>query len=108
MVMAAALAALTLAAPPSPPFTRAATTSCLLRLPHAVAGLPPATAPPMLFVYALERDAISSWNPTTERRPRPHTQLGAWYGDEGTIFTFFASVADARASAKSLSGLYGG
>ena len=64
-----------------PLYTRAATQSCLTALPNAVAGLPPATppVPPALFVYALERDDISTGG-LGQPRPRAHKQLGAWYG----------------------------
>jgi hypothetical protein len=93
---------------PPPVSTRAATRACLLQRQDAIAGLPPAVAPHVLFVYPLRRDDISSWNVTATRQPRRHTQLGAWYGDEGTILSFFASVADARASQHALAGLYGG
>ena len=94
-----------------PIYTPAATQACLTRLPNAVAGLPPATppVPPALFVDALAHDAISTGG--LGPRPRPHRQLGVWYGAgayEGVILSFFKSVSDARASSKALAGLYGG
>jgi hypothetical protein len=83
-----------------------------MALPNAVGGLPPTTppVPPALFVYALTRNDVSTWG-TAQPRQRAHRQLGAWYGDgryEGIILSFFKSVADARASSKSLVWLYGG
>lgn len=101
----------TASAVPAPPYTLAATQSCLTKLPNAVAGLPPTKppVPPALFVYALAHDAESTWG--FGRRPRPHKQLGAWYGDgryQGIILSFFKSVPDARASLKYLASLYGG
>jgi hypothetical protein len=94
-------------------YTRAATQSCLTRLPNAVAGLPPATPPlsPVLFVYALDHDDVSTSLGFGQPRPRVHTQLGAWYGDgryEGIILSFFKSVPAAGVSLKSLAWLYGG
>lgn len=93
-------------------FTLSATQSCLMALPNAVAGLPPATppVPPALFVYALAGHDVS----TSEGfgpRPRAHMQLGVWYGDgsyQGIILSFFKSVDDARSSIKTLAWLYGG
>ena len=96
----------------APPYTRPATRLCLLALPNAVAGLPPATppVPPALFVYSLKRDDVSTGGPG-QTRPRLHTQLGAWFGHrryEGIILSFFKSVPAARASRGSLAWLYGG
>lgn len=111
VALAAAVATIAFAAPPSPPpFARAATESCLLRLPHTVEGLPPARppTPPLLFVKALRRDAISTWNPAAAGRPRRHTQLGVWSGNDGIILSFFKDAADALVSRKPLGGLYGG
>lgn len=73
--------------------------------------MPPArpSVPPALFVYALARDDLSTWG--VGQRPRAHKQLGAWYGDrgyQGIILSFFKRVPDARASLRSLTGLYGG
>jgi hypothetical protein len=94
-----------------PPYTRAATQSCLTALPNSITGLPPATppVPPALFVDALSRDDLSTGG--IGPRPRAHAQLGAWYGDrnyEGIILSFFGSSPDARASLKTLASLYGG
>jgi hypothetical protein len=99
------------AAQKEPVYTRAATQSCLTRLPNTIAGLPPARppAPPALFVYAPAHDVISTGG--VGPRPRAHKQLGAWYGEEtyeGIILSFFKSVHDARASLKTLAWLYGG
>lgn len=82
-----------------------------MRHAHAVAGLPPAMppAPPVLFVYALAHEAVSTGG--FGRRPRAHKQLGVWYRKrsyEGVILSFFKSVPDARASFKTLAWLYGG
>jgi hypothetical protein len=95
----------------APAYTRAATESCLARLPDAVVGLPPASppVPPVLFVSPLAHEDWSTWG-TGVRRPRPHTQLGVWQGArryEGIILSFFASVADARATRTSRGTLYG-
>ena len=95
----------------APPYTRAATQSCLTSLPNSIAGLPPATPPvlPALFVYALTRDDLSTGG--IGPRARAHTQLGAWYGHRsyaGIILSFFRSGPDARASLKTLASLYGG
>lgn len=93
---ACALAATARAAPH--PYTRAATQSCLTRLPDVVAGLPPATPPepPALFVDAL----------AGQRR------LGAWYAHGrtyvGMTVSFFATAPAARASFKSVASPYGG
>jgi hypothetical protein len=100
------------AAAQAPLYTLAATQSCLTGLPNAVAGLPAARppVPPALFVYALARDDVSTWEGVGPR-PRAHKQLGAWYGDgryQGIILSFFKSTPDARASLKSLAWLYGG
>ena len=78
---------------------------------HAVAGLPPArpSRPPVLFVYALTHDDVST--DESPGRPRAHNQLGAWYGKrsyEGIVLSFFRKVPDARASFKTLAWLYGG
>jgi hypothetical protein len=83
-----------------------------MRHARAVAGLPPAMppVPPVLFVYALARDDVSTAEGEGPR-PRAHRQLGAWYGRrsyEGIILSFFKSVPDARASRKTLTWLYGG
>ena len=83
-----------------------------MRHAHAVAGLPPAMPPipPVLFVYALAGDDVSTAEGEGPR-PRAHRQLGAWYGKrsyEGIILSFFKSVPDARASFKTLAWLYGG
>jgi hypothetical protein len=91
-----------------PLYSLAATQSCLTRLPDALAGLPPATppVPRALFVYALARDAESTWG-IDDRPPRPHKQLGVWYGDRsyrGIILSFFKSERGARVSLKSLAG----
>ena len=99
-------------AAPAPLYTRAATKSCLTRLPNAVAGLPPATppVPPALFVDALAHEDISTGEGEGPR-PRAHTQLGTWYGDgsyQGIILSFFKTVPDAQASLKTLAWLYGG
>ena len=90
-----------------PLYTRAATQACLTRLPNAITGLPPATAPvpPRLFVHALARDEVGALGSA----PRAHTQLVAWYGDasgdyRGVLLNFFKDVADARASRKALDG----
>jgi hypothetical protein len=116
-IVAAALFGFTAAATSSaeasaPLYTRAATQACLRMLPNAVAGLPPATPPipATLFVYALARDDVSTWG-VGEPRPRPHTQLGTWYGGrsyEGIILSFFRSAAAARTSFDSLAWLHGG
>ncbi len=100
------------AAPEAPSYTRAATRACLMRLPNAIAGLPPARppVPPALFLYALAHDDVSTWG-IGQPPPRAHTQLGVWYGEEryqGIILSFFKRVADARASLKPLAWLYGG
>lgn len=93
-------------------YTRAATRSCLLRLPHSIDGLPPANPPVLaaLFVDALARDDQSTGD-VLGPRPRAHKQLGAWDGGrtyEGIILSFFKSVPDARVSLKSLASLFGG
>lgn len=95
----------------APIYTLTATQACLTRLPNAVAGLPPATppVPPALFVAALAHDALSTGG--LGPRPRAHRQLGVWYGAgeyRGIILSFFESIAGARASLKTLAGLYGG
>jgi hypothetical protein len=100
------------AAAQAPLYTLAATQVCLTRLPNAVAGLPPASppVPPMLFVYALAHDDISTGEGVGPR-PRAHKQLGIWYGDrryQGILLSFFKSVPDAHASLKTLAWLYGG
>lgn len=82
-----------------------------MRLPDAVAGLPPAKPPipPALFVYPLARDSPSSW--LGAQRARPHTRLGAWTGQrayEGMILSFFSSVADARTALRADRPLFGG
>lgn len=105
------LATSTATATQQPLYTRAATRSCLLKLPHAVAGLPPANppVPPALFVDRLARDDLSTWG--LGRRPRAHKQLAAWSGNrtyQGIILSFFTSVPDARASLRTLASLYGG
>ncbi len=97
---------------PAPLYTLAASQSCLMSLPNAVAGLPPATppVPSALFVDALARDTISTAEGEGPR-PRVHKQLGTWYGDgsyQGIILSFFKTVPDARASLKKLAWLYGG
>jgi hypothetical protein len=109
--LALAAAAAALAAISQPPYTLAATQSCLTVLPNSVTGLPPATppAPPALFVYPLARDDLSTGG--IGPQARAHRQLGAWYGDRsytGIILSFFRSVPDARASLKTLASLYGG
>ncbi len=96
-LLIAVVAALAGAAPQTAPYTRAATQSCLARLPNAVVGLPPATPPatPALFVSRLAPDGPR----------RPHTQLGVWTGRtayRGIVLSFFKSTADARASATSI------
>src|SRR5205085_3255670 len=65
----------------TPLYRRAATDSCLMRHAHAFAGLPPAMPPipPVLFVYALAGDDVSTAGGEGPR-PRAHRQLGAWYG----------------------------
>jgi len=66
--------------------------------------------PPVLFVYALAGDDVSTAEGEGPR-PRAHRQLGAWYGKrsyEGIIVSFFKSVPDARAFFKTLAWLYGG
>jgi len=83
-----------------------------MSLPNAVNGLPP-TRPPVpsaLFVYALAHDDEATAG-VVGPPPRAHKQLGAWYGGrtyQGIIFSFFKSIADARASLKSLASLEGG
>jgi len=106
-----ALAASAGATVQTPVYTRTATQSCLLRLPQAVAGVPPvsSTVPRTLFVYALTRDDESTAG--MGPRPRAHKQLGIWSGartPRGIILSFFKSVRDARASVKGLASLYGG
>jgi hypothetical protein len=107
----ALLASASVSAKQSPLYTRAATRSCLLRLPGSIDGLPPAQPPSSraLFVYPLRRDDISTadFGP----RPRPHSQLGAWWGARkyrGIFFSFFKSGPDARSSLKSLAPVWGG
>jgi hypothetical protein len=84
-----------------------------MRLPDAVAGLPPATPPisSVLFVYALSGYDISTEG-MRGPRPRAHTELGIWSGAgrtyEGIILSFFENARDARASMKNLAWLYGG
>ena len=100
------------AAANGPVYTVAATQACLATLPSSVAGLPPARppVPPALFVYAFAHHDVST-EEGIGARPRAHKQLGAWYGRatyQGMILSFFASVADARASLKTLAWLYGG
>lgn len=112
IVLGALALALVAAAAAAPRYTRAATDACLVTLPNAVAGLPPATPPvtQTLFVDALAHDDESTVG-LGGARPRPHTQLGIWTGArayEGIILSFFASDGDARASLKPLTGLYGG
>jgi len=107
-----AAARLSRAAAEAPLYTRAATRACLMRLPNAIAGLPPARppVPSALFVYALTRDDVSTWG-VGQRPPRAHKQLGTWDGAggyQGIILSFFKSVADAGTSLKSLAWLYGG
>ena len=85
-VLAVAAAALGTGGVQQPLFTLHGTQSCLFGLPHATAGLPPASppAPPVLFVAAL-----------------PQARLGAWTGAghyEGIILRFFATEAAARAA----------
>lgn len=88
-------------------YTVAATETCLIKLPDAVAGLPPATppVPPALFVYSFPSDRFPS---------RVHGQLGAWYGHrgedayDGMTLSFFKTTHAARTSRKSLLWLYGG
>lgn len=109
---AAVVATASRAAADPPADTRAATQSCLMALPNAVAGLPPTTppVPSRLFVDGLPQDAIST-SVGLGPRSRAHQQLGVWYGDasyQGIILSFFKSVDDARASLKSLAWLYGG
>jgi hypothetical protein len=61
----------------------------------------------VLFVYALAHDALSTWDPRVDQPPRPHKQLGAWYGDRryrGIILSFFKSDRGARVSLKFLAG----
>ena len=72
-----------------------------MRHAHAVAGLPPAMPPipPVLFVYALAGDDVSTAEGEGPR-PRAHRQLGAWYGKrsyEGIILSFFKRAGEARA-----------
>jgi hypothetical protein len=103
------LVASTDAAVSAPVYTRAATQSCLAKLPHAVVGLPPATPPaPTLFVYALGHDDLSTG---LGSRAYAQNQLGVWTGDriyQGLILSFFKSVPAARASLKAATWLYGG
>ncbi|HEY6960291.1 MAG TPA: hypothetical protein VI408_00230 [Gaiellaceae bacterium] len=104
IVLAAALAATgTAAAGTSPRYTRSATEACLLRLPDAVEGLPPASPPasPVLFVHALAGERSSARAP----------QLAVWSGArtyDGIVLSFFATAAAARAAASSLTSPYGG
>jgi len=100
------------AAAGTPGYTRAATQSCLMALPNAVAGLPPAT-PPRPAALFVERFADLDLSTTSGLGPRarPHTQLGAWTGTgayQGIVLSFFADAASARASFKSVAWLYGG
>lgn len=95
-----------------PLYTLAATRSCLTSLPNAVSGLPPATppVPSALFVDALAHDDEAT-TAVLGPRPRAHRQLGAWLGGrryQGIILSFFTSIADARASLRSLASLNGG
>lgn len=103
----------TASAATAPLYTLAATEACLTRLPNTIVGLPPTTPPipPVLFVYALSRGAVSTWGIGEPQPQRPHKQLGAWYGDgndQGIILSFFGSAQDAQASFKSVVWLYGG
>jgi hypothetical protein len=111
LVGVALLTGASVAAKQSALYTRAATRSCLLRLPGSIAGLPPAQPPSSraFFVYPLRRDDLST--ATFGPRPRPHSQLGAWWGARkyrGIFFSFFKRVPDARASLKSLAPIWGG
>jgi hypothetical protein len=71
------------------------TEACLEALPHAIAGLPPATPPatPLLFVYRL---------PSGMLNPPMVAQLSAWSSAngptyEGATIAFFKSVRAAKA-----------
>ena len=91
-------------------YTLAGTRSCLLRLPHAIAGLPPA-APlgrPAVFVYRLSYRSQDS--EFVLGGGRPHTQLGAWSSAKyhGIIFSFFRTASAARLSFKGMAQLFGG
>ncbi len=85
------------------------TRACLMGLPHAIAGLPPAgpIGRPAVFVYRLDRHSMDSF---FYRSRRPHMQLGAWdsFRYEGLIFSFFRTAAAARVSYKGMTQLYGG
>ena len=64
----------------------------------------------VLRLHALVYDDISTGEGVGPR-PRPHKQLGAWYGDRsyrGILLSFFKSGPDAHASLKTLAWLYGG
>jgi hypothetical protein len=91
-------------------YTLAGTRSCLIALPHAISGLPPAgpIGRPAVFVYRLSGRSQDSFVLGGTRRP--HTQLGAWTGAKyaGIIFNFFPSDSAARLSYKSVTQLYGG
>jgi len=101
------------AAVPPPAYTLRATEACLASRPDAIVGLPPASPPatPALFVDALARDDLSTWG-AGQPRPRRHRELAVWVGTgrnyDGIVLSFFGSVADAHASVKSVTWLYGG
>jgi len=90
---------------PPPAYTVAATRECLLSLPGAITGLPPATppAPPALFVWSFPPD-----------RAPVHGQLGVWHGQTGKavyagiILSFFKTAQDARRSFGSVVWPWGG
>jgi hypothetical protein len=78
-----------------PPYTVAATQACILALPDALAGLPPATwhIPPFLFVYRSASDRLV---------PPVRGQLDVYVRGsngryEGIVLSFFASARAARA-----------